>query len=138
MNKQTVLALLTEAAGEVLLVRRRDSLLWSLPGGVLRHPSSSRTAFLAVCCRRQVGVAPDFVVPLREFEFAGQGVAVGIDDVARERVRACGRVTESQWFRYDALPVDLAPLARMAIGLHRVRVLPSRSEMDEAPCLVAV
>lgn len=122
MNMQAVLALLTDSAGEVLLVRRKESLLWSLPGGVLRMPVRSRSEFLAVCCRRQVGLAPDFVAPLREFEFAGQAVAVGLDDVPRERARACGRVQESRWFRADDLPMDLAPLARMAIGLHRERV----------------
>jgi hypothetical protein len=97
---------------------------------------SSRAEFLAVCCRRQVGVAPDFVTPLREFEFAGQAVAVGIDEVPQERVRACGRVTESRWFKPDVLPVDLAPLARMAIGLHPMSL--TRAETDEAHCLVAV
>lgn len=122
MITKTILALLTDAAGELLLVRRKDSSLWSLPGGVLRVPVRSRCAFLIVCCRRQVGVAPDFVAPLREFEFAGKGVVVGTDEIPHDRARACGRVEVSRWFRPDELPVELAPLARMAIGLHLARL----------------
>jgi hypothetical protein len=79
---------------------------------------TSRRQFLAVCCSRQVGVTPDFVAPLREFTFAGQRVLFGVDEIAATRARACGRVAESNWFRPDTLPVDLAPTARFAISLH--------------------
>ena len=61
MPVQTILALLNDSAGNLLLVRRKETLLWSLPGGVLRTPMRLRAEFLAVCCRRQVGVTPDFV-----------------------------------------------------------------------------
>lgn len=130
---QTILALLTDTQGNLLLVRRKESLLWSLPGGVLRTPVRSRSEFLAVCCRRQVGVTPEFVAPLREFEFAGQAVAVGTDDIAHERARACGRVEISRWFQPDELPVDFAPLARMAVGLFR-----PRPAVRSLPLMVAV
>lgn len=116
MFPQMMLAMLTDDSGRVLLVRRNDSLLWTLPGGIVRGLVASRTAFLASCCRRQVGVAPDFVGPMTHFEFSGQSVAVGVDDVDAFRVRACGRVTESHWFQSDALPVDVAPMARLVVA----------------------
>jgi ADP-ribose pyrophosphatase YjhB (NUDIX family) len=136
MPVQTILALLNDSAGNLLLVRRKESLLWSLPGGVLRTPTRMRAEFLAVCCRRQVGVTPDFVAALREFEFAGQGVAVGSDEICQHRARACGRVESSRWFRSSELPVDLAPLARMAIGLFQRR--PAVTVLPVLPVLAGI
>lgn len=115
MFPQMMLARLTDVSGRVLLVRRSDSLLWTLPGGVARAPVSSRSEFLSSCCRRQIGVTPDFVGPMTHLDFSGQSVAVGVDEIGTERVRACGRVIECRWFQSDALPVDVAPLARLAV-----------------------
>ncbi len=132
MFPHTLLALLTDDSGRVLLVRRKNSLLWSLPGGEIRAPVASVQLYLAACCSRQVGVTPDFGGPLIEFDFAGTQVVMGVDEVPHDRARACGRIEASQWFRYDALPVELTPVACMAIAL-RARSLEERSIKARLP-----
>jgi len=118
MYPQTLLALLKDPSGRVLLARRKGAVLWGLPGGELREAVDSRPAYLAACCARQVGVTPDFVAPLVEFAFAGAQIALGIDEVAPERVRAGGRMAAVEWFGMTALPVDLLPVACMAVAMH--------------------
>lgn len=123
MFPQTLLALLTDESNRLLLVRRKGSVLWTLPGGTLRGPVASRAAFLASCCARQIGVTPDFVAPFTEFMFVGESIAVATDGIPPERVRACGRIEASQWHPINSLPVDLLPVACMAIAVHmRARV----------------
>ena len=94
MFPKIVLALLTDSSGRVLLVRRKDSLLWSLPGSALRSSVASRSDFLAVCCRRQIGVTPDFVAPLAELVFSEQSVALGVDGGGPKRAVMGARSTE--------------------------------------------
>ena len=118
MSALLVLALLANVSGNVLLARRRDSSLWSVPGAVLRARTVSRMEYLAACCRRQVGVTPVFVAPLVTVDLAGITAMIGVDEVPADSVRACGRVGETKWFSPDALPVDLAPVARLAIATH--------------------
>jgi len=112
----TVSALLTDPAGAILVVRRKGTALWRLPGGII-STGASVTGMLLSFCRRQVGVAPDFVAPLFEFEFSGRRVVVGRDEIRHAQARACGWIESVQWCRRDALPVGLDPLAAMAISL---------------------
>jgi hypothetical protein len=118
MFPQLLLAFLTNSAGQVLLVRRKDSHLWSLPGSLLHAAVESRTDFLAACCRRQIGVTPVFCSPLRHVSLATVQAAIARDEVPTDRVRACGRVADTAWFSPDALPVELAPVARLVIAGH--------------------
>ena len=116
MQHLTVSALLTDAAGLILLVRRKGSALWRLPGSVIRS-TASVGGMLVSLCRRQAGVAPDFVAPFFDFEFSGRRVVVGRDEIRHEQARACGWVEAVQWFRRDALPVGIEPFAAVAISL---------------------
>lgn len=116
MPSLTVSALLTDAAGAVLLVRRKRSALWSLPGGEI-SVTASISGMLLSLCRRQVGVTPDFIRPFYTFEFSGRRVIVGQDDVRHEQARACGWIESVQWCRPEALPVGTDPLAAVAISL---------------------
>jgi hypothetical protein len=112
----TVSALLTDAAGMILLVRRKQSVLWRLPGGDISHTASA-TGMIVSLCRRQIGVAPDFVAPMYAFEFAGRRVFVGCDVIPHDQARACGWIEAVQWARRGALPVGVDPIAAMAISL---------------------
>jgi ADP-ribose pyrophosphatase YjhB (NUDIX family) len=111
-----VSALLTDGRGNVLLIRRKRSALWRLPGGEI-SPQASVTGMLVSLCRRQVGVVPDFVQPLFRIEFSGRRVTVGRDEIRHEQARACGWVEAVQWCRPDALPLGVDPLAAVAISL---------------------
>lgn len=123
MIPHAILALLTDEAGRTLLVRRKDSALWALPGGTLR-PSADPVALLISCCRRQVGVGPDFVAPPIEMFVAGRTFLVARDEIPHERARACGRVEESRWFAGTELPLNVAPVARMIIINSRLIIAP--------------
>jgi ADP-ribose pyrophosphatase YjhB (NUDIX family) len=112
----TVSALLTDASGMILLVRRKNSALWKLPGGDIGRAASA-TVMLASLCRRQVGIVPDFVAPLYAFEFAGRRVFVGRDVVRHEQARACGWIEAVEWCHRGSLPVGVEPIAAMAISL---------------------
>lgn len=116
MFPHMLLAVLTDSSGRVLLVRRKDSLPWTVPGGVMRSPLLSGGHFLAICCRRQIGVTPEFLAPLAMLSDAEQSVAFGTDEIRADAVRACGMVAECRWFRRNSLPDDLAPLAQQAIS----------------------
>ncbi len=112
----SVSALLFDSAGSILLVHRKGSALWRLPGGDISR-TASVMGMLVSLSRRQVGVAPDFVSPLFTFEFSGRRVIVGRDEIPHERARACGWIESVQWCRPDGLPLGLDPLAGMAISL---------------------
>lgn len=116
MPSLTVAALLTDAAGSILLVRRKGSALWRLPGGAISYQASV-TGMLISLCRRQAGVAPDFVAPFFRFEFAGRTVLVGRDSIPHERARACGWIEAVTWCERGALPMNVDPVAAMTIGL---------------------
>ena len=113
-----VSALLTDADGSILLVRRKRSALWRLPGGEVGREASIARVLVSLC-RRQTGVAPDFVAPLFTFVFSGRRVIVGRDEVRHEQARACGWIESVQWCAPDRLPVGVDPLAAMAISLRR-------------------
>lgn len=136
MFPQTLLALLMDESNRLLLVRRKGSVLWTLPGGVVRGPVDSRAAFLASCCTRQVGVTPDFVASFAEFVFVGDRVAISADEIPAERARACGRIEASTWFPIHALPMELLPVACMAIAIH-VRSRAERGWTRAAPTVPA-
>lgn len=116
MPRLIVSAVLTDADGSVLLMRRKRSVLWRLPGGETTYDASIMRLLVSLC-RRQVGVAPDFVDAPFTFEFAGQRVIVACDEVPNDKVRACGWVDAVQWFRPDALPLEIEPVAAVAISL---------------------
>ncbi len=132
MFPQILLALLSDSSGRVLLVRRKDSALWSLPGSAVRVPAASRSEFLAGCCRRQIGVTPEFSAPLAYVTLAGLSAEIGVDEISSDRARACGRTAETQWCSPDALPVDLAPIARLGIAVHGPRTTPAGAAVELA------
>jgi hypothetical protein len=116
MPSSTVAALLSDAAGMILLVRRKRSALWRLPGGDV-GPHASAAGMLVSLCRRQAGVAPEFVAPWFEFTIVGRRVLVAPAEIRHEQARACGWIEAVQWCRPDHLPVALDPAAAMAISL---------------------
>jgi hypothetical protein len=132
MHISCVIALLTDASGEFLLVRRQDSLLWSFPGGAVRS-SAPLPVFLAAVCRRQIGLTPHFAAPLVSLEFADMTFAAGWDEILRDRSRACGRILMTGWFSPDALPQDVAPIVRMAVAWHA----PRHACVTDAGCAAA-
>ena len=111
-----VFALLTDQAGMILLIRRRGSLLWSLPGGDLRGPCQL-DEMLTTYCQRQVGVSPEFACPFTEFTLGGKRIAFGVDQVPKARAAARGRVEAVQWVQSSTLPTQIDPSVRMAVAL---------------------
>jgi hypothetical protein len=110
-----VYALLTDTTGFVLLLRRRGSALWNLPGGELRAPEPG-VNLLTMYCQRQIGVAPASFGPVRTFVLAGVEHGVAVGTVMRPRAIARGRVDAVQWTRLDALPTETHPAARVAVA----------------------
>lgn len=131
MELKPVLALLKDSAGLVLLVRRKGSLLWSLPGGLLRDGVSAAD-MLSIYCQRQIGSGPDFNAPFLHFRFANRAIMVGCDVIPHQRAGARGRIEASGWFRSDALPVGTEPVARLAVALHHVASTPDAEEQSIA------
>lgn len=110
-----VYALLTDTAGFVLLVRRRGSALWSLPGGELR-PSTRAEDLLTTYCQRQTGVVPDSFGAVQGFMFAGVYHCTALATANRARAGARGRIEAISWSRGDALPTETDPVARVAVA----------------------
>lgn len=123
MQPNQVFALLTDAAGSMLLARRRGSILWSIPGGDAR-PGVPLDELLATYCQRQIGAMPDFVLPFTEFTLAGGRIAVGFAEIAHARAGARGRTEAVVWIRPEAVPAETDPVARMAVALKRAQVGP--------------
>lgn len=109
-----VYALLTDSTGTILLVRRRGSALWTLPGGELR-PGLPPDDLLTSYSQRQTGIAPESFGPVQPFTFAGMPHAVATAAVVRARAGARGRIDVISWARGDALPTEMDPIARMAV-----------------------
>lgn len=111
-----VFALLSDQTGMILLIRRRGSLLWSLPGGDLRAPCQI-DEMLTTYCQRQVGVSPEFACAFTEFTLGGKRIAFGVDQVPKARAAARGRIEAVQWVLPGALPAQIDPSVRMAVAL---------------------
>ena len=115
-HPNAVFALLSEQSGLILLVRRRGSLLWSLPGGDLRSPCQV-DEMLTTYCQRQVGVSPEFACRFIEFTLGGKRIAVGTDEIPKARAAARGRAEAVQWVSRTALPSQIDPAVRLAVAL---------------------
>ena len=115
-HPNAVFALLSDQTGMILLIRRRGSLLWSLPGGELRGPCQI-DEMLTTYCQRQVGVSPEFACQFTEFTLGGKRIAFGVDQVPKARAAARGRVEAVQWVQPDTLPTQIDPAVRMAVAL---------------------
>ncbi len=111
-----VFALLSDQTGLILLIRRRGSLLWSLPGGDLRGPCQI-DEMLTTYCQRQVGVSPAFACRFIEFTLGGKRIAFGVDQIPKARAAARGRVEAVQWVQPTVLPAQIDPSVRMAVAL---------------------
>lgn len=122
MLPQTVYALLYDQAGQVLLIRRRNATLLSLPGGKVRPGTESLDELLSTYCQRQVGVAPDFDVKLETFTLAGQTVAVGFAEIPHARAGARGRTEAAFWLHPEKLPAEVDPIARYAVAMEKQRL----------------
>jgi ADP-ribose pyrophosphatase YjhB (NUDIX family) len=121
MSSFAVHALLFDPNGSILLIRRRDSVLWGLPGGDVRGFDQLEEV-LATLCARQTGVRPLFGGPFERFTLAGMQVAVGIDDITPGRVAARGKVQAVHWLKPSGeAPGELEPTARLAIALGKAK-----------------
>ena len=116
MHPKNVYALLAEPSGSVLLIKRRGSALWSLPGGLVR-PTSLIEDLLVTYCQRQVGIAPDFQVKFQEIVFAGIPIKIGLAQVVKVRAGARGRIDAVSWANPVSPPYEMEPAARMIVGL---------------------
>lgn len=121
-----VYALLTDTTGYVLLLRRRGSALWNLPGGEVR-PAMNSDDLLNIYCQRQIGVAPESFGPIQAFVLAGVPHAVAVGTILRARASARGRVDAVHWVRLDALPTETHPAARVAVATLARELLASRT-----------
>ena len=119
-------ALLTDSTGCVLLVRRRGSALWSLPGGELR-PGTPAEDLLTAYSQRQTGIVPDGFGPLEVFAFAGSTHAVATGNALRARAGARGRIEAIHWGRPEALPTETDPAARVAVATMLRRLISAKS-----------
>lgn len=115
-NPNAVFALLSDQSGMILLVRRRGSLLWSMPGGELRGPCQM-DEMLTTYCQRQIGVSPEFACQFVEFTLGGKRIAVGVDEIPKARAAARGRAEAVQWVSRTALPSQIDPAVRLAVAL---------------------
>ncbi|HEX9785683.1 MAG TPA: hypothetical protein VGA56_23500, partial [Opitutaceae bacterium] len=122
INPQVIHALLSDASGSVLLVRRRDALLLSLPKGDVRG-SESLIDLLTTFCTRQVGTAPDFVGSVTEFTLAGKRVGIGFSEIPHARADARKKIETVFWMRPEKLPPEVDPIARYTIALHSQRIV---------------
>ena len=122
MQPKNVHALLTEPSGLVLLIKRRNSALWGLPGGTVR-PSSQLEDLLVTYCRRQVGIAPEFQAKFEEIIFAGIPIKIGLAEVIKIRAGARGRIDAVSWVNPASPPYEMEPAARMIVGLFESRDL---------------
>jgi ADP-ribose pyrophosphatase YjhB (NUDIX family) len=120
MSGFAVHALLFDPNGSILLVQRRDSVLWGLPGGEVRGFEQLQEV-LATLCGRQTGVRPDFAGAFEYFTLAGMRVAVGVDEVTPGRVAARGKVQAVHWMKAGVAPGEMEPTARLAIALAKSR-----------------
>lgn len=111
-----VYALLTDTSGNVLLVRRRGSALWTLPSGEIR-PGSPPHELLTSYTQRQTGIVPEALGPLQSFSFAGTSHLVAHAEVPRARAGARGRIEAISWARPEAMPTDMDPVARVAVAI---------------------
>jgi ADP-ribose pyrophosphatase YjhB (NUDIX family) len=111
-------ALLFDANGSILLIQRKDAVLWGLPGGDVRG-FEQLPDILSTLCGRQTGVRPDFAGPIEYFTLAGLQVAVARDEVLPGRVAARGKIRAVHWMKAGVAPGELEPTARMAIALAR-------------------
>jgi len=116
MISKVVHALLRDSSGSILVIRRRGSALWSLPGGALRANAVSEE-LLTTYCQRQVGITPDFAGSEDSVVISGIPVALAHAEVPRVRAAARGRVEAVSWVDSAQLPYQMEPVARLAIGL---------------------
>lgn len=116
MQPKNVYAILTEPSGSVLLIKRRSSALWGLPGGIVR-PSSRLEDLLVTYCQRQVGIAPDFQEDFEEIVFAETPIKIALAEVPKVRAGARGRVDSVSWVNPASPPYEMEPAARMIVGL---------------------
>ena len=110
-----IYALLTDTSGNVLLVRRRGSALWTLPAGEVR-PGTPLDELLTSYTQRQTGIAPDALGPPQSFSFAGSSHYVAHSPVPRARAGARGRIEAISWAQPEAMPTDMDPVARVAVA----------------------
>lgn len=122
MQPKNVHALLSESSGSVLLIKRRNSALWGLPGGAVR-PSSRLEDLLVTYCQRQVGIAPEFQARFEEVVFAGIPIKIGLAEVLKVRAGARGRIDAVSWVNPASPPYEMEPAARMIVGLFASRDL---------------
>ncbi len=115
-HPNAVFALLSDQSGMILLVRRRGSLLWSLPGGELRSPCQV-DEMLTTYCQRQIGVSPEFACRFIEFTLGGKRIAIGVDEIPKARAAARGRAEAVQWVNRTSLPSQIDPAVRLAVAL---------------------
>ena len=120
MSGFAVHALLFDPNGSILLIQRRDSVLWGLPGGEVRGFEQLQE-ILSTLCGRQTGVRPDFAGPFEYFTLAGMKVAVGVDEVTPGRVAARGKVQAVHWMKGGVAPGEMEPTARLAVALAKAR-----------------
>jgi ADP-ribose pyrophosphatase YjhB (NUDIX family) len=121
-------ALLYDSAGSILLVRRKESILWGLPGGEVRG-HENLVEMLVTLCARQIGLRPDFISPFEHFTLAGMRVAVGVEQVVPGRAAPRGKVQAVHWMKGGAGPGEFEPTARLAIALFKTkaRIMPQAS-----------
>lgn len=115
-NSKVVHALLRDSSGSILVIRRRGSALWSLPGGSLR-PNAVSEDLLTTFCQRQVGITPDFDGSLKEVVISDIPVVLAQAEVPRARAGARGRIEAVSWVVSNQLPYDMEPVARLAISM---------------------
>jgi len=115
-NSKVVHALLRDSSGSILVIRRRGSALWSLPGGSLRANVVAED-LLTTYCQRQVGITPDFDAAMEDVVISGIPVVLAKAEVPRARAGARGRIDAVSWVVAGQLPYDMEPVARLAVGM---------------------
>lgn len=116
VNSKVVHALLRDSSGSILVIRRRGSALWSLPGGSLRAHVVAED-LLTTFCQRQVGITPDFDGSVENVILSGIPVVLAKAEVPRARAGARGRIDAVSWVVASQLPYEMEPVARLAIGM---------------------
>lgn len=120
MPSFAVHALLHDSVGSILLVRRKGSLIWGLPGGEIRN-AEQMGEMLTTLCARQIGIRPDFFGPFERFTLAGLNVVVGVEQIVPGRAAPRGKVEAVHWMKAGVAPGEFEPTARMAIAVFRSR-----------------